>query len=773
MMDLTLFQPVNPELTDDRRFWRRLPHVIAFAIATLAYGFSGLEWLEFKLMDLRFELTRKPISSDTVFVGIDSRSLQELSKWPWPREYHADMVRRLNKAGAARIALDIDLSSASTPAADQALADSIAEASGKVVLPVFKQRAASTDNSLIYTEPLALFRAHAQTAAINVQPESDSTVRRYNRVETWQVTYVPSLATQLSGALPTAFDSFYIDYGFRPESVPYISYVDILRDRFPPEQLRGKTVVVGAAAIELGDMLAVPIYAAIPGAMLQILAHESLVSGRAIQRNHAPWSYLAGFLLAIFFGPFLNAISWARGLAASTALTALAFGGSVWVQALIPVSVDLALPMLVVWLTYFWSLARQLDLQSIRIYKQHMASIHRRELMSSIFDGAFEGIVLTNADGRIELANPAACRLFDMTPDQLAGGNILEFIDPPPIKRADTTLKMGETDRRVVARSVRADLTTSSAQRIPIEASVTIAQLAPGHGALERRKTPRHVHIYTIRDIRDRIQAEAALRSAADKALAADRAKSELLANVSHELRTPLNAIIGFSQVMQQQVFGPLGNPKYQTYTNDILYSGEHLLDLVNNLLSISRLDSGEYDVHEDRLDLRETAKACAKIVGSNLKGKDVSIDVDIPLSTPKVRGDLQSIRQIFLNLLGNAVKFTPDGGNVRVTAETDSTGRLALVVTDNGIGIAKADLPNVTQPFHQVDGSTSRQHGGVGLGLHIVSRLVDLHDCEMKIESELGVGTRVTIMFPRNRVEGFDNVVTLTDRQNRTDKER
>ena len=768
---MTLFQPVNPELTDDRRFWRRLPHVIAFAIATLAYGFSGLEWLEFKLMDLRFELTRKPTASDTVFIGIDSRSLQELAKWPWPRNYHADIVRRLNKAGAARIALDIDLSSASTPAADQALADAIAEASGKVVLPVFKQRAASTDNSIIYTEPLALFRANAQTAAINVQPESDSTVRRYNRVETWQVTYVPSLATQLSGALPTALDSFYIDYGFRPESVPYISYVDILRDRFPPEQLRGKTVVVGAAAIELGDMLAVPVYAAMPGAMLQILAHESLASGRAIQRTHSTWSYLAGLLLAIFFGPFLNAISWIRGLAASTAVTALAFGGSVWAQALSPLSVDLALPLLVVWLSYFWSLARQLDLQSIRIYKQHMASIHRRELMSSIFDGAFEGIVLTNADGRIELANPAACRLFDMTPDQLAGGNILEFIDPPPVKRADTTLKTGETDRRVVARSVRADLTTSSEHRIPIEASVTIAQLAPGHGALERRKTPRYVHIYTVRDIRDRIQAEAALRSAADKALAADRAKSELLANVSHELRTPLNAIIGFSQVMQQQVFGPLGNPKYQTYTKDILYSGEHLLDLVNNLLSISRLDSGEYDVHEDRLDLRETARACAKIVGSNLKGKEVKIDVDIPLATPKVRGDLQSIRQIFLNLLGNAVKFTPDGGNVRVTAETDSTGRLALIVTDNGIGIAKADLPTVTQPFRQVDGSTSRQHGGVGLGLHIVSRLVDLHDCEMRIESELGVGTRVTILFPLNRIEGFDNVVTLTDRQNRTDK--
>lgn len=768
---MNFFQPVNPDAFDDRPLWRRLPHVVVFVVAALIYAASGLDWLEYKLMDLRFELTRKPVSGDTVLVGIDSRSLKELQKWPWPRPHHAELIKRLDAAGAARIALDVDLSATTTPAADAALADAIAAASGKVVLPMFKQPIATGDATLSYTEPLEAFRRHAQVATANVRPETDSLVRRYNRVEPWHLTYMPSLATQLSGELPSAFGSFFIDYSLRPESIPYFSYADILKGRFPPQQISGKTVIIGATAVELGDTLAVPIYAALPGAMIQVMAYESLKMGRAIQRSNPIWSYLIGFLLAVFLGPNLAAMSWVRGLAAVGALIAAGFAASVWLQAAAPLSVDLALPTLVVWLGYLWGLARQLDLQSTRIFKQHMAAVHRRALMSSIVDGCFEGIVLTNADGRIEFTNPAACRLLELTPEQLVGGNILEFLEPAAIKHGDVTLTDGETDSRVLVRSVRTTVETSTATRIPVDISISLAQLAPGRSAIERRTSARHVHIYTIRDVRDSIQAELALRGAANKAMAADRAKTEMLANVSHELRTPLNAIIGFSQVMQQEMFGPLGNPKYQAYTDDILYSGEHLLDLVDNLLSISRMDSGEYEVQEEFIDLGKMADACVKIVGGNIKAKTVSIETDVPLTTPRLRGDAQSIRQILLNLIGNAVKFTPDGGTVRIAAEIGDRGRLALIVADNGIGIGKDDLPHITEPFRQVDGSTSRHHGGLGLGLHIVSRLVELHDGDFKVDSELGVGTRITIKFPLLRIEGHDNVVALTDRQSRSEK--
>jgi len=770
---LYFFQPVNTDDVKDRALWRRLPHVIVFVIGALIYGASGLDWVENKLMDLRFHLTKRPVSGNTVLIGIDSRSLRELDRWPWPRNFHADLVDKLNAAGAKRIALDIDLSSASTPEADQAMTAALKRANGKVILPVFKQFSRSGGGGLIYTEPLEDFRRYSQTAAVNVRPERESLVRRYSRVEAWRTTYIPSLATQMSGHLPSSFDEFYIDFGLIAETVPYFSYVDILKGRFNAEALAGKTVIVGAAAVELGDMLAVPIHTAMPGALLQTLAHESLILNRAIQRSHPAWSYLLALVLAVILGPFIANLTWGRGLAAVAGMSAIGFGVTLWLQARTPLSLDTSLPGLAVWLSYFWGLARRIDLQSTRIFKQHMAAVHRRALMSSIVQGCFEGIVLTNEDGRIEFANPAACRLLDLTNDQIAGGNIREYIDPAPVKDAVTGLVEGETDSRVLARSARADLKSANGREIPIEISVSVAQLAPGQSSIERRTRSRLVHIYTIRDIRDRLQAEAVLRNAADRALAADRAKSELLANVSHELRTPLNAIIGFSQVMQQQLFGPLGSDKYESYTDDILYSGEHLLDLVNNLLSISRLDSGEYELDDESLDLREIAQACAKIVKGNVKAKSVAIEVDMPESTPKLRGDTQGVRQILLNLIGNAVKFTPDGGNVRVAAEIAGDGRLALIVADNGIGIGKADLPHIMEPFRQVEGAHSRHHGGVGLGLHIVNRLIDLHDGEIRINSELGVGTRVTVLFPQARVHGGNNVVTLADRQARQENRK
>jgi len=765
---LKIFQPVNTDEVRDNPLWRRLPHLAAFAVAALVYAASGLDWVEYKLMDLRFQLAERPVSGDTVLIGIDSRSLRELDKWPWPRGYHAELIDRLDAAGVKRIALDIDLSSASTQAADKALEDALMRANGKVILPVFKQFSRADGGALVYTEPLEAFRRHTQTAAVNVRPERESLVRRYARVETWRTTYIPSLATQMSGQLPSAFDQFFVDYSFVPDSVPYLSYVDILKGRFSADALAGKTVIVGATAVELGDMLAVPVYSALPGALLQVLAHESLKLNRAIQRSHPAWSYVLGLALALFLGPSIANLTWGRGLTAAGALTAVGFGATMWLQSRAPLSLDTALPGSVVWLSYFWGLARRIDLQSVRIFKQHMAAVHRRALMSSIVQSCFEGIVLTNADGRIEFANPAACRLLDLTDDQLAGGNIHEYLDPAPVKDTKTGLIEGETDSRVLARSARATMTAANGREIPVEISVSVAQLAPGNDPVERRTRARLVLIYTIRDIRDRIQAEAALRNAADRALAADRAKSELLANVSHELRTPLNAIIGFSQVMQQQLFGPLGSDKYQAYTDDILYSGEHLLDLVNNLLSISRLDSGEYELDDESLNLPEIATACAKIVKGNLKGKTVAIDVDMPVETPRLRGDSQAVRQILLNLIGNAVKFTPDSGTVRVAAEVADDGRLALIVADNGIGIGKADLPHIMEPFRQVEGAHSRHHGGIGLGLHIVRRLVDLHNGEIRIESELGAGTRVTILFPRARIHGGNNVVTLPDRQAR-----
>jgi len=763
---VSFFRPVDPDSPLALGWRARVPYAVIFLVIALAYAWGGLERVEFNLMDSRFRLADRAASGQLVRVGIDSLSLRELNEWPWPRRNHAEVIRRLNDAGAARIVLDIDLSSVSKAADDTLLAEAIRDAGGKVVLPMFKQLAPQS-NTMVHTEPLAMFRAHAQTASVNVRPEADSLVRRYNRVEAWDGgAFVPSLATQLSGRLPERFDPFYLDYSIRPESIGYLSYVDVMRGRFPASAVAGKTVVIGATAVELGDMIAVPMFGAVSGSLLQSLAFESLVMGRAIERSGAAWSYLAGLIVVVLAGAMFPVWGWRRGLAVSVTLAGAGYGAAAWVQYLMPLSLDISPPLLIVGLSYLWSLIETLDLQSLRLFKQHMAAVHRRAMMESVVDESFDGIVITNDQGRVDFVNRTACRLLGLKAGDIEGRNIHRFMprvapvdesEPP-----DMEIRGADTRVQAVVRSRQMALEITDGSRIPVEYSTTRVFLAPGQSPFERRTKGRLVYVYTIHDMRESRKAQQALRTAAEKAVAADRAKSELLANVSHELRTPLNAIIGFSSVMQTEMFGPLGNSKYNEYVSDILFSGEHLLDLVNNLLTVSRMDSGKYNLSEEYNDLAALVEKCWHMISANPKATEIEFQAVIADGLPRIWADSNSLMQVLINLIGNAVKFTPAGGAIKVLAYQEDTGAVTLIVADTGIGIDEAFLSKITEPFEQVAEATSRDHGGAGLGLYIVKKLVEMHRAKMEISSEPDIGTRIAITFPRERTEGLDNVIEL-----------
>jgi len=757
---VSFFRPVDPDSPLPASWRARIPYAVIFLVVVLAYAWDGLERVEFNLMDSRFRLADRPASGQLVRVGIDSLSLRELNEWPWPRRHHAEVIRRLNDAGAARIFLDIDLSSVSQSADDAMLVEAIRDAGGKVVLPIFKQLAAHS-NTMVHTEPLAMFRADAQTASVNVRPEVDSLVRRYNRVEAWDGAFVPSLATQLSGHLPERFDPFYLDYSIRPESIDYLSYVDVMHGRFSAAAVAGKTVVVGATAVELGDMIAVPMFGAISGSLLQSLAYESLVMGRAIERSAPAWSYLAGLLVVMLAGAMFPIWGWRRGLVVSLALAAGGYGAAAWVQYVAPLSLDISPPLLILGASYLWSLIEKLDLQSLRLFKQHMAAVHRRAMMETVVDESFDGIVITNNEGRVDFVNQTACKLLGLQATAIEGRNIHRFMPRvAPVDEPDAQ-EIG-TRAHAVVKSRQMTIENSDGSRIPVEYSTTRVFLAPGQSPFERRTRGRSVYVYTIHDMRESRKAQQALRNAAEKAVAADRAKSELLANVSHELRTPLNAIIGFSSVMQTEMFGPLGNSKYNEYVSDILFSGEHLLDLVNNLLTVSRMDSGKYHLSEEYNDLGSLVEKCWHMISANPKATDIDFQAVIAADLPRVWADGNSMMQVLINLIGNAVKFTPAGGAIKVLAYQEDSGAVTLVVADTGIGIDEIHLSKITEPFEQVAEATSRDHGGAGLGLYIVKKLVEMHRAKMDITSEPDMGTRIAITFPRERTEGLDNVIEL-----------
>ncbi len=241
------------------------------------------------------------------------------------------------------------------------------------------------------------------------------------------------------------------------------------------------------------------------------------------------------------------------------------------------------------------------------------------------------------------------------------------------------------------------------------------------------------------------------LIKAKEDAETANRAKTEFLANMSHELRTPLNAIMGFSELMEQQLLGPLSE-KYRGYAGSIHASGAHLLQIINDILDIARIESGDAELIEEIFTPLSAAESSVRLIEQRARAKTIEVSVDVAPDLPQIFADKRKIKQVLINLLSNAVKFTDDGGKVSVSARMIGSG-LAIVISDNGIGMRASDIPTALAPFGQVDSALERKFEGTGLGLPLSKILVELHGGTLRIDSELGRGTTVTIALPEERL--------------------
>lgn len=270
-----------------------------------------------------------------------------------------------------------------------------------------------------------------------------------------------------------------------------------------------------------------------------------------------------------------------------------------------------------------------------------------------------------------------------------------------------------------------------------------------GHAPRELRVLSRSFN----RMVNQLAQRESGLRAAKEEAESANRAKSDFLATISHELRTPLNAVIGFSELMRNQIHGPVGAEQYMEYLADIHGSGRHLLDIINDVLDMSKIESGKMALEESEFDLREALTVCVRMMRERAEAGEVTIRLDVPADMPRFYGDERLVRQIMLNLLSNAVKFSFEKSEVVLRTSIDAAGDCLIQVADKGIGIAPGQLSKVMQPFVQVDSGMNRKYEGTGLGLALVKSMTEMHGAEITIESAVNEGTTVTVRFPAERL--------------------
>ncbi len=253
-------------------------------------------------------------------------------------------------------------------------------------------------------------------------------------------------------------------------------------------------------------------------------------------------------------------------------------------------------------------------------------------------------------------------------------------------------------------------------------------------------------------DITGRILAEHALYLAKEEAESASRTKSQFLANMSHELRTPLNAILGFAEIIRDGMMGPV-DTRYRDYAGDIYVAGRHLLRVIGDVLDLSKIEAGRMELQEEWIDLGEVIAACRKLILARAEAASVRLEVGNRGRLPPIMADQSRIQQVILNLLANAVKFTPAGGHVRIDAWRTERDGICISVADSGIGMKPEDIPIALTPFRQLEGQLARRYEGTGLGLPIAKMLVELHGGTLEIESQVGRGTTVRIHLPDERV--------------------
>ncbi len=469
-------------------------------------------------------------------------------------------------------------------------------------------------------------------------------------------------------------------------------------------------------------------------------------------------------IASVLAGSRFEVMPWRTSAIGLTIWSAVAILATRFLQAYFDTPVDLLPAILLPATVFVCALVNQISNMERTMFVKEMAVTHKEELLEKVYDNVQNAIIVANAKGKIVFANTPGLSLFGYEEDEVMGQSV-DMLSAKPGE--------GLVGRKISYYLHRASAVDQAAGRLqagPFETAgqrkdgtpfimdlaVAVARFKASEHRYEKRKSDRLLYVCNLWDVTARLKGQEMQRVAVEQQVVANRAKSEFVANMSHELRTPLNAIIGFSEMLTGRFFGSLTD-KQTEYVHDIHSSGQHLLKLINDILDISKIESGNADLEEEEFDVREVIKSCMTLIRHRADEGGVALATSGDAPTHLLYADERKVKQVILNLLSNAVKFTPDGGRVEVRADIDEDGNYAVAVIDSGVGIAPEDIAEALAPFGQVDSGLNRKYEGTGLGLSLTKSLVEAHGGTLTLESSLGVGTTVTARFPPMCIVGAE----------------
>lgn len=386
------------------------------------------------------------------------------------------------------------------------------------------------------------------------------------------------------------------------------------------------------------------------------------------------------------------------------------------------------------------SVVVQTEITAPKRREQELAE--KTALLRATLDNMRQGLFVLDHEYRMKLWNDRFCEILDLPPSVPMVGVPFEELVRLMAERG----AFGADHSAAAVASRVADMRNAPA-------SIEEFTLEGGR-VIECRFSPMPDGglIATFLDVTSRKRVEANLRQAKEEAELASRTKTEFLANISHELRTPLNAIIGFAEILSSQIFGRLGDERYVHYAADIRDSGQHLLTLINDVLDVSKIEFGKLELTEEPVDITAVLESCLRLMRDRAETAGLELRAEIAKDLPFFQADARRLKQILLNLMSNAVKFTPPGGRITLRANLLADG-LSIAVADTGIGIAASDLDKALRPFGQIDSRMARKYQGTGLGLPLTKSMIEMHGGRLSLESEAGRGTTATVWLPRARM--------------------